>query len=181
MNTKLITYEDKVALSLNPSIPAKNKVQDEDMNEIKSAINTGLINLIYPVGSYFETSDTEFNPNTAWGGVWQLEQDGTVLVSSSSGEGSKFNTTVGTIVGEEAHTLITNEIPPLSIYPNEGNNDPITGGFGSTSGTSYYALRTTTTNSTSPRLTAGRTKNSKATPMNNVQPSKIINRWHRTE
>lgn len=68
MNTKLITYEDKVALSVNASIPAENKVRDEDMNEIKSAINTGLINLIYPVGSYFETSDTEFNPNTAWGG-----------------------------------------------------------------------------------------------------------------
>ena len=69
MNTKLITYEDKVALSINPNIPAENKVRDEDMNEIKSAINTGLINLIYPVGSYFETSDTGFNPNTAWGGL----------------------------------------------------------------------------------------------------------------
>lgn len=24
----------------------------------------------YPVGSYYETSDADFNPNTAWGGTW---------------------------------------------------------------------------------------------------------------
>ena len=27
----------------------------------------------YPVGSYYETSDANFNPNTAWGGTWVLE------------------------------------------------------------------------------------------------------------
>lgn len=35
----LITYEDKVALNENASIPAKNKVSAGDMNEIKNAIN----------------------------------------------------------------------------------------------------------------------------------------------
>ena len=28
---------------------------------------TGLLNLFYPVGSYYETSDTNFDPNTKWG------------------------------------------------------------------------------------------------------------------
>lgn len=27
----------------------------------------------YPVGSYYETSDSAFNPNTAWGGTWASE------------------------------------------------------------------------------------------------------------
>lgn len=29
-----------------------------------------IINLLYPVGSYYETSDTSFNPNTDWVGTW---------------------------------------------------------------------------------------------------------------
>lgn len=28
---------------------------------------TGLLNLFYPVGSYYETSDANFNPNIEWG------------------------------------------------------------------------------------------------------------------
>lgn len=27
----------------------------------------------HPVGSYYETSDEDFNPNTAWGGTWSKE------------------------------------------------------------------------------------------------------------
>lgn len=34
-----ITFEDKVSLNINPSIPAKNKVQSDDINEIKDVIN----------------------------------------------------------------------------------------------------------------------------------------------
>ena len=29
----------------------------------------------YPVGSYYETSDASFNPNTAWGGTWVQETE----------------------------------------------------------------------------------------------------------
>lgn len=35
-----ITYADKTYLNENASIPANNKVQDVDMNEIKSVVNT---------------------------------------------------------------------------------------------------------------------------------------------
>ena len=34
-----ITYTDKVALNTNTEIPAQNKVNDTDMNNIKNAIN----------------------------------------------------------------------------------------------------------------------------------------------
>ena len=43
-----------------------------------------LVDLIYPVGIYVEISDSDFNPNTTWGGTWVLENDGTVLVSKSN-------------------------------------------------------------------------------------------------
>jgi hypothetical protein len=39
MNLNQITYNDKVALNENASVAAINKVQDSDMNEIKSVVN----------------------------------------------------------------------------------------------------------------------------------------------
>lgn len=43
-----------------------------------------LVDFFYPVGSYYETSDTTFNPNTAWGGTWVLETEGQVHVSGGA-------------------------------------------------------------------------------------------------
>lgn len=33
-----------------------------------------IFDIIYPIGSYYETSDSTFDPNTAWGGTWTSEQ-----------------------------------------------------------------------------------------------------------
>ena len=43
-----------------------------------------VLNTIYPVGCYFETTDTTFDPNTTFGGTWELETEGLVHVSSGS-------------------------------------------------------------------------------------------------
>lgn len=47
--------------------------------------NKSMIDRFYPVGSYYETSDTTFNPNTSWGGTWVLETAGMVHVSGGTG------------------------------------------------------------------------------------------------
>lgn len=39
-------------------------VEDLDMGA------SGLLNMFYPVGSYYETSDSTFDPNVRWGGTW---------------------------------------------------------------------------------------------------------------
>ena len=39
MAVQTITYDDKSYINLNADIPATNKVQDTDMNEIKSVVN----------------------------------------------------------------------------------------------------------------------------------------------
>lgn len=44
----------------------------------------GLIDVFYPVGSYYETSDTTFDPNNTWGGTWVLETEGVVHVSAGT-------------------------------------------------------------------------------------------------
>ena len=134
-----------------------------------------LVDLIYPVGTYYETSEIDFDPNTAWGGTWVLETDGTVLVSKSSTTGSKFNATIGTIVGEETHTLTVNELAAHkhSMYTfNAGGDGTIATGGGIIQDAAapyktYYA-------------TFAMENTGGGSAHNNVQPSKIANRWHRT-
>lgn len=49
----------------------------QEVSDFVSSLNVGggdeIINLFYPVGSYYETADGTFNPNVAWGGTWALE------------------------------------------------------------------------------------------------------------
>ena len=51
-----ITYDDKVYLNENASVPAINKVQDIDMNEIKSVINNTLLTALGLDTDTFSTS-----------------------------------------------------------------------------------------------------------------------------
>lgn len=39
-----------------------------------------LLDVFYPVGSYYETSDTSFDPNVSWGGTWVEDTAGRVLI-----------------------------------------------------------------------------------------------------
>ena len=66
-------------------------------NDLKNIINS-MLPIFYPVGSYYETSDTTFDPNVEWGGVWELETSGQVHVSSGTGysvSGALTNTSDG--------------------------------------------------------------------------------------
>ena len=130
-----------------------------------------LVDLIYPVGTYYETSDSDFDPNTAWGGTWELDQSGTVLVSKSSSSSSKFNDDVGTVVGSERHTLTISQIPSHTHAVNlsggnSGENHLITDSWSwSTENQQNNGLLNSTGGGQA---------------HNNIQPSKIINRWYRT-
>ena len=72
--------------------------------EIENKLN-GLIDVFYPVGSYYETSDKNFNPNISWGGTWKKDNSGVFLVSEDS------SLTLGNTGGEKAHQLTINEMP----------------------------------------------------------------------
>ena len=163
----LITYADKVQLNNNPDIPDNQKCMAKDMNEIKKAIN----DLIRPVGSYYETSDTSFDPNVTWGGTWELETDGTVLVSKSTTSGSKFNVDVGTVIGEETHKLTIDEMP--AHKHGAALSSPTTTNF---SGSNVWGVAYSKGSFNQAYI--DETGGSQA--HNNVQPSKVINRWHRT-
>lgn len=49
-----------------------------------------LLDMFYPVGSYYETSDDTFDPNVRWGGTWVRETAGLVHVSASIGAGTDY-------------------------------------------------------------------------------------------
>jgi len=61
--------------------------------------------LAHPVGEYYWTSNTSFNPNTAWGGTWERIQDGRVLISDT------LSHQVGSTGGSETVTLTLNQLP----------------------------------------------------------------------
>lgn len=48
------------------------KLSDYNYEMRKTALagQLQMLNYIYPVGSYYETSDASFNPNVVWGGTW---------------------------------------------------------------------------------------------------------------
>lgn len=165
----LITYADKVALNKNPNVAEINKVTADNMNEIKNVIN----NLIYPIGTYYETSDLNFNPNIVWGGTWELENDGTVLVSKSSATGSKFNVNLGTVVGEENHTLTIGEMARHNHGFTSGAGNVVANQL-SASSPVYFNQNNNGLGTTQIDYAGGGQSH------NNVQPSKVVNRWHRT-
>lgn len=131
-----------------------------------------LVDLIYPVGIYVEISDIDFDPNNSWGGTWVLENDGTVLVSKSSSNSSKFNDDIGTVVGSETHTLTINEIPSHTHNVNLS--------AGTDTGISRLIISDWSWNTKNQQNSGLINSSGNGQSHNNVQPSKIVNRWHRT-
>lgn len=137
-----------------------------------------IFDLIYPIGSYYETSNTSFNPNTSWGGTWVEDTEGLVTVGRYEGDDPSFRyvkIAVGAIQGEKEHLLTVDEIPSheheqyATANPNTGGT-AIRGTFNGTegSGLSKYPIKAVT-------ASAGNDE-----PHNNIQPSIGVIRWHRT-
>lgn len=63
------------------------------------------IDLIYPVGSYYETSDTTFDPNVAWGGTW-VSENGVIHPTGGTQRLSARNTATATSTDStNGHTI----------------------------------------------------------------------------
>ncbi len=100
MAVQTITYDDKVYINQNSDIPNINKLNDTDMNEIKSVVNnnanelSSLTNIIYPIGSIY-INTTGVNPSTFLGGTWESFGNGKVLVGQDTDD-SDFDTLLET-------------------------------------------------------------------------------------
>lgn len=80
-----------------------------DTENTRSGISLSLVDLIYPVGSlYFTTNETP--PNLLFGGVWERYAAGRCLIGSNiDASGSLSKRWVGETSGEETHLLIPSE------------------------------------------------------------------------
>lgn len=105
------TLVDLTADTVDPSVLlAGYTAHGKDGNAIVGTFDP--LNMFYPVGSYYETSDSSFDPNTAWGGTWVLEAEGQVHVSA--GAGYTIGNTGGSTTHHHStgnHTLTASEIP----------------------------------------------------------------------
>ena len=130
----------------------------------------------YPVGSYYETSDTTFDPNVTWGGTWVLETAGQVHISAGTSttttvftvNGANANSGVGmSDGGEEKHWLTIDEMPTHNhgyYYTSSGTGVKSLAWYSASGNGLCYDIVNTGGNQTH----------------NNMQPYIIVNRWHRT-
>lgn len=171
--------------------------EEKDGGTLWCVINAPDIDVLryYPVGCYFETTDTTFNPNTEWGGTWELESGGLVHVSAGTNYVVSANVKDG---GEATHLLTAAEsgVPahahPASSGTGTTTGMRIVGSYGTThaanhipgyNGGSYTDITGGSfsgANHTHSITVSNNTALNATTAHNNMQPYKIVNRWHRT-
>ena len=157
-----------------------------------------LLDVFYPVGSYYETSNTSFNPNTSWGGTWVEDTYGRVTVAYQS-DNADFDT-VGEVGGSTTVTLQLSQIPEHCHGDNGGTSIGSSGAHNHTgrfkeqkypnSGGSRDFCRKwgadapdTTGNvfaGSDGKHTHTLTKQGGGQAHNNLQPYIVVKRWHRT-
>lgn len=167
-------------------------------NDLKNVINS-LLPIFYPVGSYYETSDTTFNPNTEWGGTWELELAGQVHVSSGDGysvSGALTNTSDGgnkdAVVPYHRHSVGSVSISSSGKHAHHGARRPINTADGN--GLMYVGPNTSTSDVQNAVVTKEDGGHTHSVPSHNtnyepstdnrtnanMQPYIVVNRWHRT-
>ena len=140
-----------------------------------------LVDKIYPIGSYYETSDPDFDPNVEWGGTWIKDSKGLVTIGAytngESGDNSYVNTYIkqGEIIGENEHLLTINEMPRHNHQVNENSEGPgLYPNWGNITGWGSQAIHIEGNGGESMTSYVG---NGEA--HNIVQPSIGVYRWHR--
>lgn len=140
-----------------------------------------LLDTFYPVGSYYETSDTQFDPNVEWGGVWEEDSGGRVTVSRA--ETGTFSV-VGSTGGEEGNVLTNNNIPwgLISVGHIATMEGEFYGGGIITKGRGAGLYQEGSVSALSMITYSHTYEFGKATPdrVSTLQPYVVVKRWHRT-
>lgn len=158
----------------------ENNVISSLLAFIGNKISQDLWQISYPVGSYYETSkpESEFNPNTAWGGTWVLDSKGKVTVSMNSAE-AEFDT-LGETGGSkyiQAHTHGFTQ-PKITSYLRETVN--YSAGSSARPFTQTGSQGSTTEWAKASGGVVGAVSGATTGNAGNLQPYIVVNRWHRT-
>lgn len=157
-------------------VNGETPINADNLNKIENQLETltnlqdQLLDIFYPIGSYYETSDTSFDPNVTWGGTWVKDSKGRVTVALDDSD-TDFNT-ISKTGGEKTHKLTIDEMPSHNhgLYTDTQPGDRIDswGVATNVKGSPLYA------NSQRMSFTGN------DLPHNNVQPFVVVVRWHRT-
>lgn len=135
-----ITYTNKVALNENPEIADINKVKDDDMNEIKSVVNTNDDNL----GDLTTLTTTTKTSTVA--AINELDsvkaEDDIIEISNTQPSSSSNKLWIDTGEIAQAHTEITNEYSTSTGIGYSANyiNTKLLDVLGNRTGTYTYSL-----------------------------------------
>ena len=137
------------------------------------------LDIFYPVGSYYETSDADFNPNTAWGGTWVEDSRGKFLVGRDGGSDGIFDT-VGETGGNVRHTHNLSE-DGYALLVLKGNGSIHYREKSVSQWTdNYYAGYLDTRGSSSDNQTYATVLGGKTDSAIGLPPYLTVVRWHRT-
>lgn len=148
---------------------------NQEISDIKEQLN-GLLDVFYPVGSYYETSDISFYPSSEWGGTWVEDTKGYVTVGGLRDGGDTpreggLDIDGGVTTGEVEHTLTVDEMPSHnhlvyidSFISTDSQTDTVRGGHVS---------------KTAQNIRYSTSETGGSLPHNNIQPSIGVYRWHR--
>lgn len=134
--------------------------------------------IVYPVGAYYETSDTSFDPNVAWGGTWVEDSAGRVTVAQDTSD-TAFDA-IGETGGSkyiQAHThsftnpTITSYYRESVAYSSGSSARPYTQSGSSGSTTDWAKASSGAVGAVSGASTGS---------AGNLQPYIVVKRWHRT-
>ena len=176
------------------ALPEVKNTQNNSQTDTYSCnyINS-LIDMFYPVGSYYETSDTTFNPNTAWGGTWVEDSKGRFLLANGVPEantdsyfgsmsGRSWSAGVGSRGGQDfaSNPLSSNGWAKIQIRStNEIQYNEVAVGQ-SNYWTTNYKINGTSAGSSSTTGYYGAALGGKTDVGNNMPPYVGVKRWHRT-
>lgn len=175
----LITYEDKVALNENASIPNNNKVTANDMNMIKNAINS-MWNQQYPVGRIVMFYDLNDHSDYL-GFTWQRCLVGNFPVGYNPSD-SDFNV-IGKTGGEKEHILTENELAEHQhpgLFYNNADKTPISFIRSSSTTEKGYGISYTMNANIYSAANIQTYASGGGQPHNNLPPYEVISYWRRT-
>lgn len=177
-NTSIKYLKDENGQKFSPIVNIKG-IYDDNGNS--------LLDLFYPIGSYYETSNRNFDPNESWGGTWIQDTRGYVTVGAYD-EGNnrpgndRLYITQGQTLGEDSVTVnFTHTHPQTHIF---------TAKYRYANGLKYQSGETSVDDTVATQSSAWDSGNSDpvAGPKlvlnnktwDNIQPSIGVIRWHRT-
>lgn len=161
-----------------------NNIDNSSSNSLNLSKNE-LLDFFYPIGTIYETVNSNFNPSITWGGTWELVSAGVALRQAGAGEnGSKsINTQYGT--SEEILTIaqMAKHYHPYEIKKNGQVIVPNSYQFGQAGGNSSNEGYMGVSNNIQ-QYTTWEAKQKPAgenQPHNNIGPSLAVNIWKRVK